>query len=326
MYNSEHHAATGDISNVETVAAAADSMNAATPVKMVQPSPASEADMQKYGMSHEHTVVTGIASAPSFGSGLEPSEPQPSKENSVSFTLGNGASVDLQQPRCAATPGAAATPQHSIAAPQARSISCAPPGVTPEVTDNSCAQGSISLGLQNPDATPEVASVVAGGHRLSRVASAGAMHSARAESAAQTSQLQHKSPAILDAHRAEVQRLQFILSRVQTILPEGSANVYKDVDDFVAQVKQRMVPLGRGIAAGGTPDVHAAECSMTASAMTVQQEWKRGLGRGKDLMMVHKSAPQASTVSHLCVPPGSHSRPRSRVRTSCSQDDLSLCQ
>ena len=305
MNSSGQGAAADDINNDENVAVAAVAMTTATPVSMGQASPTYEAGVQKSCLSRQHH--TDMA-------GMEASEPHPANEKSFSFT--NGAAKGFHAPECAATPDAAATPKPPIAASQSRSISLAPSGVTPEVTAENIAQGSVSVGLRNPGDTPEVASGVVGDRRLSRFASAGVMHSARAESAAPVSQPQQKSPMMRDTSSAEVQQLRYILSRVQTLLP--AADLYEDVEAFVAQATRRMATFEGGAAAGGTPDVHAAEPSMAASALTVQQELKRGLGRGKDLMMVRRSAPQATTVSCVSAPAGSQSRSPFRVRSHCS--------
>lgn len=355
MCSSGQVAAAGKRSNsenavVENAAVQSVPANASTPVSTIQPaqaSPSFQTDMKKSVMGRVHDAVVvmqpeaaascagavaRVAPAGSHVSVPEASQPQPLQEQSISFSPGNGAAFDFKPPGSAATPSAsplsaAPTPNHSITASQARSISFAPPGLTPEVTDKNMpgnfsnagkellTQGSLSVRLQNPSATPDVASrsVMAGSHRASYVASAGAAHSARAESAAQVSHMHQQSPAVLGSN-AEVLRLQYILSRVQTVLPEGSADVFQDVEGFISQLMQRMVPFGSGFVAGANADVQLPEASVAASTLTVQQELKRGLGRGKDLMMVRRSAPQATTVSRLSAPVGSHSRSRSRVR------------
>lgn len=251
---------------------------------------------------------------------------QVSQRLSIQSSFAGRTPVGAQPSRAAATPGTIASGQQSAAASVARSISLAQQAVSPHVASQSncgagsysskpcTTPGSVSVGLHTlkPTLPPSAAQSV---HDVRQPKPYVASDYARTPASVGTGQemksRQHSQTQQVDL--AEFLRLKYILSRVQTLLPEGCADVSQDVEGFLAQVKKCMVPLGSDPSV--EPGAQSPAPSITASALTVQQEMKKGLGKGKDLMMVRQSAPQATTVSRLSGPAGSNTPKRSRVRT-----------
>lgn len=191
--------------------------------------------------------------------------------------------------------------------------------------------GSVSVGLHtlNPTPSPAAAQSVQqheSRQPMSHVAPAYAGTPAASVGVA-TGQ-ENKSPQQLQQTQqvdlAEYLRQKHILSRLQTLLPEGSVDVLEDVEGFLSQVKKRMGLVdsneNKALVEGcvkrhANANAKSPGLSIAASALTVQQELKRGLGQGKDLMTVRSSAPQATTVSRMSAPVHLNPPEHSQVRT-----------